>query len=157
MWSVSLCILLASIAGKVSQWKDRFTAEQNEYFDKLFEEKMKDCLLVKDYRPEGETTHWTTIWCGSSSLLVEQNEPKLNSMKKVCFENITRQHIFHYCSYLKTTTWRLSVTFMWKWLFCTYSNPVAIWEEDGQGSCPRNVFARPKIEEFLFALVCFNI
>lgn len=57
--SLSFCILfmLFSIAGKVSQWKDRFTAEQNEYFDKLFEEKMEYCDLVKDYRQKGGATH----------------------------------------------------------------------------------------------------
>lgn len=49
--------MLFSIAGKVSQWKDRFTAEQNEYFDKLFEEKMEYCDLVKGYRQKGGATH----------------------------------------------------------------------------------------------------
>ncbi|KAJ8023687.1 Amine sulfotransferase [Holothuria leucospilota] len=43
--------------GKVSQWKDRFTAEQNEYFDKLFEERMEYCDLVKGYRHKGGATH----------------------------------------------------------------------------------------------------
>ncbi|KAJ8023691.1 Amine sulfotransferase [Holothuria leucospilota] len=42
--------------GKVGQWQSRFTTEQNKYFDKLFEEKMKDCDLVKDYRPNEDSS-----------------------------------------------------------------------------------------------------
>ncbi|KAJ8023690.1 Amine sulfotransferase [Holothuria leucospilota] len=42
--------------GKVGQWQVRFTAEQNKYFDRLFQEKMKDCDLVKDYRPKEDNS-----------------------------------------------------------------------------------------------------
>ncbi|KAJ8024255.1 Sulfotransferase family cytosolic 1B member 1 [Holothuria leucospilota] len=35
--------------GEVSQWKERFTAEQNDTFDKAFKTKMRSCELTKRY------------------------------------------------------------------------------------------------------------
>lgn len=38
--------------GKVGQWKETFTPEQNKRFDHLFRDKMKDCEWTRAYAPD---------------------------------------------------------------------------------------------------------